>query len=123
MWVLIDVLNYMSKDRPPSSGSAVEQDRGFPGKSGGWAVTMYCVDLCLTWWGGIAVHVTSSSVLFLFYSSSSNIEEDVALTTNKQIYSQLLRATANRNTALWERVDVLIRLLDELAPGRGSTVP
>nr|XP_019597768.1 PREDICTED: erythroid differentiation-related factor 1 isoform X2 [Rhinolophus sinicus] len=55
--------------------------------------------------------------------TSSNIEEDVALTTNKQIYSQLLRATANRNTALWERVDVLIRLLDQLAPGRGSTVP
>lgn len=85
----------------------------------------YCV-LCGSLFelvGGIAVHVTSFSVLFSFYSSSSNIEEDVALTTNKQIYSQLLRATANRNTALWERVDVLIRLLDELAPGRGGTVP
>lgn len=123
MWVLIDLLNYMSKDRPPSSRSAVEQDCGFPVRSGGCAVTMYCVDLCLNWWGASPFTVTSFSVLFLFYSSSSNIEDDVALTTNKQIYSQLLRATANRNTALWERVDVLIRLLDELAPGRGSTVP
>nr|KAF6424812.1 erythroid differentiation regulatory factor 1 [Molossus molossus] len=53
--------------------------------------------------------------------ASNNIEEDVALKTNKQIYSQLLRATANRNTSLPERVDVLIRLLDQLA--RGSAAP
>ncbi|XP_012579285.1 PREDICTED: erythroid differentiation-related factor 1 isoform X3 [Condylura cristata] len=49
--------------------------------------------------------------------TSSNIDEDVVLRTNKQIYSQLLRATANRNTALPERIDVLVRLLDLLALG------
>ena len=45
------------------------------------------------------------------------MEEDVALRTNKQIYSQLLRATANRNTSLLERIDVLLRLLDQLSGG------
>ncbi|XP_019509758.1 PREDICTED: erythroid differentiation-related factor 1 isoform X2 [Hipposideros armiger] len=55
--------------------------------------------------------------------TSNNNEEDVALTTNKRIYSQLLRATANKNAALSERIDLLIHLLDELAPGGGSAVP
>ncbi|XP_045047464.1 erythroid differentiation-related factor 1 isoform X5 [Desmodus rotundus] len=49
--------------------------------------------------------------------TSNNMEEDVALRTNKQIYSQLLRATANRNTSLLERIDVLLRLLDQLSGG------
>ncbi|XP_058554055.1 erythroid differentiation-related factor 1 isoform X2 [Neofelis nebulosa] len=48
---------------------------------------------------------------------TSNTEEDVVLKTNKQIYSQLLRATANRNSTLLERIDVLIQLLDQLARG------
>lgn len=53
--------------------------------------------------------------------TSGNVEEDVALKTNKHIYSQLLRATANKNTSLPERIDVLLHLLDQLS--RGSAVP
>ncbi|XP_006104043.1 erythroid differentiation-related factor 1 [Myotis lucifugus] len=52
--------------------------------------------------------------------TSNNVEEDVALKTNKHIYSQLLRATTNKNTSLPERIDVLVHLLDQLA--RGSAV-
>ncbi|XP_066210931.1 erythroid differentiation-related factor 1 isoform X2 [Saccopteryx leptura] len=49
--------------------------------------------------------------------ASNNVEEDLALRANKQIYSQLLRATADRNTSLVERIDVLVHLLDQLAQG------
>ncbi|XP_077619041.1 erythroid differentiation-related factor 1, partial [Crocuta crocuta] len=52
--------------------------------------------------------------------TSSNTEEDAVLKTNKQTYSQLLRATANRNTTLLERIDVLLHLLDQLARGSGQ---
>ncbi|XP_059981541.1 erythroid differentiation-related factor 1 isoform X6 [Lagenorhynchus albirostris] len=52
--------------------------------------------------------------------TSSNLEEDVVLKTNKQIYSQLLRATANKNASLLERTDVLVHLLDQLARGSGG---
>ncbi|XP_068404847.1 erythroid differentiation-related factor 1 isoform X4 [Eschrichtius robustus] len=52
--------------------------------------------------------------------TSSNLEEDVVLKTNKQIYSQLLRATANKNASLLERIDVLVHLLDQLARGSGG---
>ncbi|XP_045882905.1 erythroid differentiation-related factor 1 isoform X4 [Meles meles] len=52
--------------------------------------------------------------------TSSNTEDDVVLKTNKQIYSQLLRATANKTAALLERIDVLVHLLDQLARGGGS---
>ncbi|XP_059254770.1 erythroid differentiation-related factor 1 isoform X3 [Mustela nigripes] len=51
--------------------------------------------------------------------TSSNTEDDAVLKTNKQIYSQLLRATANKNAALLERIDVLVHLLDQLARGGG----
>ncbi|ELW69683.1 Erythroid differentiation-related factor 1 [Tupaia chinensis] len=51
--------------------------------------------------------------------TSSNVEEDVVLKTNKQIYSQLLRATANKNATLLERINFIIHLLDQLA-GAGS---
>ncbi|KAF3828010.1 hypothetical protein GH733_001245 [Mirounga leonina] len=51
--------------------------------------------------------------------TSSNTEEDVVLKTNKQIYSQLLRAIANKNATLLERIDILIHLLDQLARGSG----
>ncbi|EDL17765.1 RIKEN cDNA 2700050L05, isoform CRA_a [Mus musculus] len=58
---------------------------------------------------------------------SSNAEEDIVLQTNKQIYSQLLRATANRNSTLLERIEVVICLLEQLASGSsrssGSAVP
>ncbi|KAM9617791.1 erythroid differentiation-related factor 1 isoform 3-T3 [Trichechus inunguis] len=47
--------------------------------------------------------------------TSSNTEEDVVLKANKQIYSQLLRATADRGTAVLERIDVVVHLLDQLA--------
>ncbi|KAM9617792.1 erythroid differentiation-related factor 1 isoform 4-T4 [Trichechus inunguis] len=46
---------------------------------------------------------------------TSNTEEDVVLKANKQIYSQLLRATADRGTAVLERIDVVVHLLDQLA--------
>uniref|UniRef100_A0A8D1BP41 Erythroid differentiation-related factor 1 n=1 Tax=Sus scrofa TaxID=9823 RepID=A0A8D1BP41_PIG len=49
--------------------------------------------------------------------TSSNLEEDVVLKTNKQIYSQLLRATANKNASLLERIDLLLHLLEQLAHG------
>ncbi|XP_052052575.1 erythroid differentiation-related factor 1 isoform X1 [Apodemus sylvaticus] len=52
---------------------------------------------------------------------SSNTEEDVVLQTNKQIYSQLLRATANRNSTLLERIEVVICLLEQLAGSSGSS--
>ncbi|XP_017656816.1 erythroid differentiation-related factor 1 isoform X2 [Nannospalax galili] len=51
---------------------------------------------------------------------SSNIEEDAILRTNKQIYSQLLRASANKSTALVERVGVIVRVLQQLAHGRSG---
>lgn len=57
----------------------------------------------------------------------SNTEDDAALQTNKQIYSQLLRATANRNSTLLERIEVVICLLEQLASGSsgssGTAVP
>ncbi|XP_044924533.1 erythroid differentiation-related factor 1 isoform X4 [Mustela putorius furo] len=52
--------------------------------------------------------------------TSSNTEDDAVLKTNKQIYSQLLRATANKNAALLERIDILVHLLDQLARGGGG---
>lgn len=52
--------------------------------------------------------------------TSSNTDEDGVLKTNKQIYSQLLRATANKNATLLERIDVLLHLLDQLARGGGG---
>ncbi|XP_032738000.1 erythroid differentiation-related factor 1 isoform X4 [Lontra canadensis] len=54
--------------------------------------------------------------------TSSNTEDDAVLKTNKQIYSQLLRATANKNAALLERIDVLVHLLDQLARGGSGGV-
>ncbi|KAB0346231.1 hypothetical protein FD754_011088 [Muntiacus muntjak] len=53
--------------------------------------------------------------------TSSNLDEDAVLKTNKQVYSQLLRATANRNASLLERADLLVRLLDQLARGGGGS--
>ncbi|XP_069844378.1 erythroid differentiation-related factor 1 isoform X4 [Dipodomys merriami] len=51
---------------------------------------------------------------------ASNIEEDAVLKNNKQVYSQLLRATANKSATLVERIDVVIRLLEQLARGAGE---
>ncbi|XP_006867493.1 PREDICTED: erythroid differentiation-related factor 1 isoform X2 [Chrysochloris asiatica] len=45
---------------------------------------------------------------------ASNQEEDAVLKANKLIYSQLLRATANRNATPLERVDVVVHLLEQL---------
>ncbi|KFP42466.1 Erythroid differentiation-related factor 1, partial [Chlamydotis macqueenii] len=41
-------------------------------------------------------------------------EEEVALKTNKQVYSLLLRATANKSTTLLERTEVMLNLLEQL---------
>ncbi|XP_023564669.1 erythroid differentiation-related factor 1 isoform X4 [Octodon degus] len=59
--------------------------------------------------------------------TSSSIDEDVVFKTNKQIYSQLLRATANKGANLLERIDIIIHLLEQLAHGgspmSGDSVP
>ncbi|XP_042557302.1 erythroid differentiation-related factor 1 isoform X3 [Dipodomys spectabilis] len=52
--------------------------------------------------------------------ASSNIEEDAVLKNNKQVYSQLLRATANKSATLVERIGGVIRLLEQLARGAGE---
>ncbi|XP_064125261.1 erythroid differentiation-related factor 1 isoform X3 [Loxodonta africana] len=52
---------------------------------------------------------------------TSNTEEDGVLKTNKHIYSQLLRATANRSATLLERIDVVGHLLDQLARSSGGS--
>ncbi|KAM4702818.1 erythroid differentiation-related factor 1 [Rhinophrynus dorsalis] len=55
---------------------------------------------------------------------NSNItEEETTLKTYKQVYSSLLRATANRSTTLSERLDVLINLLDQLTPKSETNEP
>lgn len=69
-----------------------------------------------SWWASLF-----SSSLALFFLPSSILDEDIVLKTNKQVYSQLLRATANKNASLLERVDLLIHLLDQLARGGGSS--
>ncbi|KAJ7398840.1 Erythroid differentiation-related factor 1 [Pitangus sulphuratus] len=43
-------------------------------------------------------------------------EEEVVLKTNKQVYSLLLRATANKGLTLLERTDLILNLLEQLAP-------
>ncbi|XP_010580268.1 PREDICTED: erythroid differentiation-related factor 1 isoform X4 [Haliaeetus leucocephalus] len=42
-------------------------------------------------------------------------EEEVVLKTNKQVYSLLLRATANKSMTLLERIEVILNLLEQLA--------
>ncbi|KFW89415.1 Erythroid differentiation-related factor 1, partial [Phalacrocorax carbo] len=41
-------------------------------------------------------------------------EEEAVLKTNKQVYSLLLRATANKSTTLLERIEVVLSLLGQL---------
>ncbi|XP_062436542.1 erythroid differentiation-related factor 1 isoform X2 [Rhea pennata] len=41
-------------------------------------------------------------------------EEEEVLKTNKQVYSLLLRATANKNMTLLERIEVILSLLEQL---------
>ncbi|KAM8924402.1 erythroid differentiation-related factor 1 [Pelodytes ibericus] len=48
--------------------------------------------------------------------NSNLTEDDTTLKTFKQVYSSLLRATANRDAVLTERLSVLILLLDQLTP-------
>lgn len=42
-------------------------------------------------------------------------EEEVTLKTNKQVYSLLLRATANKSLTLLERTEVILNLLEQLS--------
>lgn len=95
------------------------------------SVVAYCAFFQGPWlWGTVFVWVTeqpwvSAAALESFcyphqlsiFHCSSNTEEDTVLQTNKQIYSQLLRATANRNSTLLERTEVIICLLEQLASG------
>ncbi|XP_071987510.1 erythroid differentiation-related factor 1 isoform X3 [Engystomops pustulosus] len=48
--------------------------------------------------------------------SSNSTEEEAALKTYKQVYSNLLRASTNKDCSLAERLSVLIHLLDQLSP-------
>lgn len=48
---------------------------------------------------------------FLFRAIS---EEEITLKTNKQVYSLLLRATANKSMTLLERIEVILNLLEQL---------
>uniref|UniRef100_A0A8B9TSR3 Erythroid differentiation regulatory factor 1 n=1 Tax=Anas platyrhynchos TaxID=8839 RepID=A0A8B9TSR3_ANAPL len=41
-------------------------------------------------------------------------EEEITLKTNKQVYSLLLRATANKSMTLLERIEVILNLLEQL---------
>lgn len=43
-------------------------------------------------------------------------EEEAALKTNKQVYSLLLRATASKGLSLLERTELMLSLLEQLAP-------
>lgn len=62
--------------------------------------------------------VTSWALCSLCRGSS---EEEAALRTNKQVYSLLLRATASKGLSLLERTELLLSLLEQLAPrGQGS---
>lgn len=42
-------------------------------------------------------------------------EEEAILKTNKQVYSLLLRATANKGLSLLERTELMVSLLEQLA--------
>ncbi|XP_054949428.1 erythroid differentiation-related factor 1 isoform X3 [Pan paniscus] len=53
--------------------------------------------------------------------TSNNIEDDTILKTNKHIYSQLLRATANKTATLLERINVIVHLLGQLAAGSAAS--
>lgn len=57
---------------------------------------------------GVTIHVTH-----LFFFSGSNEEEEV-LKTNKEVYSLLLRATADKSVRLLERIEVILTLLEQL---------
>lgn len=52
-------------------------------------------------------------ICFLFRGIN---EEEVVLKTNKQVYSLLLRATANKGMTLLERTEVILNLLEQLTP-------
>ncbi|XP_029465909.1 erythroid differentiation-related factor 1 isoform X2 [Rhinatrema bivittatum] len=47
---------------------------------------------------------------------TSGNKEEAVLQTNKQVYSSLLRATANKSASLLERIDTVINILDQLSP-------
>ncbi|XP_030058807.1 erythroid differentiation-related factor 1 [Microcaecilia unicolor] len=47
---------------------------------------------------------------------SSGSKEEAVLQNNKQVYSILLRAIANKATSLLERIEIIINLLDQLSP-------
>lgn len=51
-------------------------------------------------------------ICFLFRDVN---EEEVTLKTNKQVYSLLLRATANKSMTLLERIEVILNLLEQLS--------
>lgn len=51
-------------------------------------------------------------ICFLFRGVN---EEEVTLKTNKQVYSLLLRATANKSMTLLERIEVILNLLEQLS--------
>uniref|UniRef100_F7A6W7 Erythroid differentiation regulatory factor 1 n=1 Tax=Monodelphis domestica TaxID=13616 RepID=F7A6W7_MONDO len=57
--------------------------------------------------------------------SSHSEDEEGLLQTNKQMYSHLLRATANQHATLLDRIDVILGLMGQLATGKeaGEAAP
>ncbi|XP_068957840.1 erythroid differentiation-related factor 1 isoform X4 [Petaurus breviceps papuanus] len=54
-------------------------------------------------------------------ASSQSEDEEGLLKTNKQLYSQLLRATASQHATLLERVDVILHLMGQLSAGKEAS--
>ncbi|XP_072485128.1 erythroid differentiation-related factor 1 isoform X2 [Notamacropus eugenii] len=52
---------------------------------------------------------------------SHSEDEEGQLKTNKQMYSQLLRATANQHATLLERIDVILHLMGQLSAGKEAS--
>uniref|UniRef100_A0A8B9TWI1 Erythroid differentiation regulatory factor 1 n=1 Tax=Anas platyrhynchos TaxID=8839 RepID=A0A8B9TWI1_ANAPL len=54
------------------------------------------------------------SIKLLTSTKKKSGEEEITLKTNKQVYSLLLRATANKSMTLLERIEVILNLLEQL---------
>ncbi|XP_074088294.1 erythroid differentiation-related factor 1 isoform X4 [Macrotis lagotis] len=52
---------------------------------------------------------------------SHSEDEEGLLKTNKQVYSHLLRATANQHATLLERIDVVLYLMGQLSAGKEAS--
>lgn len=85
----------------------------------GFEEMMLLFDNCFDnlWNKNIVVRLTAF-ICFLFRGVN---EEEVTLKTNKQVYSLLLRATANKSMTLLERIEVILNLLEQLSQNSEAT--